>query len=380
MKKNAKIIYVCELILFIYLILFAVLINVVSPFFKSVSTIIILVVILALLIVFFGMSKDKNYLRGTSTRIVISGLLAFFIIIYALGILLGFNKGYIYSDLFTLMKNIIFVISFTVLLELIRYLIAKNSFQNGRLIFVFTILSAILNILLEINMGVLSTYEDKFIFLSKVVFPVVAGEALCSFMTVKTGMLSSVVYKLVMNLYIYILPIVPDLGNYIYSVVNILLPFILYSVLNRMIVHYDKEKEQLRKINLVVFVTPLIILLLVLVALVSGIFKHRIIAVASNSMAPTYRRGDAIIYEKVDVSNLEVGHILAFKREGLIITHRITKIWKQNGKYYFTTKGDNNKDVDLYTPKEEDVLGRVRMTFKLIGYPTVIINEYFGKE
>ena len=116
MKKNAKIIYVCELILFIYLILFAVLINVVSPFFKSVSTIIILVVILALLIVFFGMSKDKNYLRGTSTRIVISGLLAFFIIIYALGILLGFNKGYIYSDLFTLMKNIIFVISFTVLL------------------------------------------------------------------------------------------------------------------------------------------------------------------------------------------------------------------------------------------------------------------------
>ncbi|MBR3198761.1 MAG: signal peptidase I [Bacilli bacterium] len=380
MKKNAKIIYVCELILFIYLILFAVLINVVSPFFKSVSTIVILVVILALLIAFFGMSKDKNYLRGTSTRIVISGLMAFFLIIYALGILLGFNKGYIYNDFFTLMKNIIFIISFTVLLELIRYLIAKNSFQNGRLIFVFTILSAILNILLEINMGVLSTYEDKFIFLSKVIFPVVAGEALCSFMTVKTGMLPSVVYKLVMNLYIYILPIVPDLGNYIYSVANILLPFILYSVLNRIIVHYDKEKEQLRKINLVVFVTPLIILFLILVALVSGIFKHRIIAVASNSMAPTYRRGDAIIYEKVDVSNLEVGHILAFKREGLIITHRITKIWKQNGKYYFTTKGDNNKDVDLYTPKEEDVLGRVRMTFKLIGYPTVIINEYFGKE
>ena len=114
--------------------------------------------------------------------------------------------------------------------------------------------------------------------------------------------------------------------------------------------------------------------------LVSGIFKYKMIAIASNSMKPVYSRGDAVIYEKIDIKELEVGDVLAFQKDSIVVTHRITKIWRQNDKYYFTTKGDNNNTEDVFAPKEENVLGRVNIVFKYIGYPTVLINEFFRKE
>ena len=62
------------------------------------------------------------------------------------------------------------------------------------------------------------------------------------------------------------------------------------------------------------------------------------------------------------------------------MTHRIVEIWKRNDKYYFTTKGDNNNSVDGFKTSEDQVLGRVTSIYKYIGYPTVLINEFFGKE
>lgn len=380
MKKNARVIYTCEAIVALYLIWFKLNITSVSVLFKSVTALIVFSIILITLLAFFGFEKDKNFLRGSTARIVTAALMAFLLIIYGLGIVLGFRRGFLYHDLFSLIKNIAFVVMITFEIEIIRYIIAKKCFQDEKMLVIFTVLSTIFNIFMEINMGVLNTSEDKFIFLSTIIFPIMANESLCSFMTYKTGMLSSLIYKLVINLYIYILPIVPDLGNYIYSVVNILLPFILYNTLNKMIIRYEKEKAQITKMNKVVFVTPLVVLFVILVILVSGIFNHKLIAIASNSMVPMYSRGDAVIYEKVKVESLEVGDILAFKKNDIVVTHRIVKILKNGSEYSFVTKGDNNNANDTYEPKESDVLGRVRLSFKYIGYPTVLINEFFGKE
>lgn len=104
------------------------------------------------------------------------------------------------------------------------------------------------------------------------------------------------------------------------------------------------------------------------------------IAVASNSMKPKYARGDAVIYDKVNYQDLKIGDILAFNKEGTIITHRIIKIWKRGNDYYYTTKGDNNSGVDLFNPTNDNVLGVVKYRIKYIGYPTVLISEYFRKE
>jgi len=380
MKKNTKIIYISEFVLFIYLILFTLFINKLTYISKNLSAIIVLLLILLILLTFLGIKKDKSYLKGSSARIVTASLMTFMLIIYGIGIVLGFTRGYIYHNLSDFIRIIGPILIINIEIELARYIIAKNIFKSKKTLIIFTILSAILNILLEINIGTLSSSEDKFIFLSTMIFPVIAEEILCSYMTYKISLLPSIIYKLVIKLYIFVLPIVPNLGDYLYSIANIILPFIIYNILNKMVIKYEKEKQELKRANRKIFTFPLLIFLTIIILLVSGLFRYKLIAIASNSMAPVYKRGDAIVYEKVYVDNLEVGDILAFQKDNIIVTHRIVKIWKQGDDYYFTTKGDNNNTEDVFKPKSENVLGRVKFVFKYIGYPTILINEFFGKE
>ncbi len=380
MKKNTKIIYISEVVLFIYLIVLAFFINLISNDYRNISAIAVLSLILVILLAFFGIKKDKNFLKGSAARIVTASLMTFILIIYGFGIILGFNRGYFVSNIYTFIKNIIPILLINIELEIIRFMIAKNSYKKKKIIIIFTFLSIIFNVLLELNLGVLSTSEDKFIFLSTIIFPIIAEESLCSYMTYKISMLPSLIYKLVVRLYIYIFPIVPNLGDYLYSVVNIILPFTIYNILNKIIIRYEKEKQTLKKFNRVIFTIPLIISFIILIILISGVFKFKMIAIASNSMSPTYRRGDAIIYEKINTRDLEVGDILVFQKNNIVVTHRIVKKWNQDGQYYFTTKGDNNNTEDNFKTKETEALGKVRFAFKYIGYPTVLFSEYFGKE
>ena len=380
MKKNTKVIYLIELLLAIILIVLTFQINNISNNFKNNSAIVVLSIILIFLLTYFGIKKDNGYLKGSSARTIIAILMTYILVVYGLGIILGFNRGFFTKDIFLLTKNILPVLIITIELEIIRFTIVKNCYKNKKAIIIFTILSSILRILLEINLGTLNNAENRFIFLSTIIFPILAEEALCSFMSYKIAMLPSLIYKIVMNLSVYLLPIMPNLGNYLYSVAHILLPFIIYNTLNKMVIKYEKEKQKVRQSNKIIFAIPLITFLIILVLLISGISKFKLIAIASNSMSPTYKRGDAVIYEKMNSNEFEVGDVLAFQKNSIVVTHRITKIWKQGNQYYFTTKGDNNNTEDNFNVEEKEALGRVRFIFKYIGYPTVIVSEYFGKE
>ncbi len=380
MKANTKVIYISEAILLIYLVLFLRYINRIPSYLRIVSAIVVLTFMMLILLSFFGYKKRANYLKASGARIVTASLMTYIIIIYSLGIVLGFNRGYFSNNLIVLLKNALPIIIYTIELEFIRYLVIKNSINNKKIIIIFTILSIILNIFIELNLGLLSTAEDKFIFLSTIIFPVIAKELLCTYMTNKIAILPSLIYKLVISLYMYILPIVPNLGNYIYSVINIIFPFLIYRSLNKAVIRYEKEKQIIKKTNRIVFAIPLVIFFVILVILISGIFKYKMIAIATNSMSPTYRRGDAIIYEKINVEDLKVGDVLAFQTSNVVVTHRIVKIWHQGDNYYFTTKGDNNNTEDIFRPREDNVLGRVDYVIKYIGLPTVLINDYFRKE
>ena len=100
-------------------------------------------------------------------------------------------------------------------------------------------------------------------------------------------------------------------------------------------------------------------------------------------MYPELKRGDAVILEKTNKSNinsLKKGMIVAFKEEGEIVTHRILKIELQEGKEYIITKGDNNDTKDVTKKAKDDIIGIVRFKIPLIGYPAVEISDIRNKE
>ena len=149
----------------------------------------------------------------------------------------------------------------------------------------------------------------------------------------------------------------------------------------------EKYFEKLNRIK-VIFLLTILVLFIVGFSLFgigylnkskTYVYKYQIIAIATNSMVPTFERGDAIIFEKVDVHDIMVGQVLVFQSDRKIITHRVEEIVNSDNKVYFYTKGDANNARDSGIIEGDNVLGVGKTIVKFIGYPTVIINELFDK-
>lgn len=326
-----------------------------------------------------GYRKDRHFLRGNISRSIIVTLISYAIVAYLLGLFLGFNRGYISTDISKLIVGFIPTLVLAIILELTRYVIS-SSYQHSRWYVVFfTTLSSLLYILIELNVARLESSELRFVFICSTVMPIIAREALCGFLAFKIGLLPTLLFKLPLVLYPYLLPIVPDLGDYIHAVANIILPFVIYVVTNNSLRYYEKDKKQLRSINYRIITIPVLVIGIVLTILVSGIFSLQLIAVGSDSMRPVFSRGDAVLFEKVSASEIAKDDILVFRREGVIVTHRVVSIESRSGMLYFTTRGDANDSNDNFETSSEQVLGRVIMVGKYIGYPTVWLNEIFNQ-
>lgn len=377
MKKNIKIIYLLELLILILCITLILL-------FKYID--IELITIITLLIIFIislkklNLKKDNNINKQNAIGVITTVILIILIITYLLGLITGFNKGFKLNTINNIFNIFLRVITISVLNEFIRYIIFKNTYNNNKPIIIFTILSIILNIILKTNINSLNDTEQIFIYICNVVIITISEELLLSYMTYKIGLIPSIYYKLLTRTYTYILPIIPSLGNYIHSVIFVLMPYIIFLILNNNKLIFSKDLKKTKQVNTKLITIPIIITLVIMTSLISGIFRYKMIAIKSNSMQPVFRRGDAIIYKKVNIKDLKIGDTITFKYENMIIAHRIINIKYKNNKYYFETKGDNNEAKDAFITKEEDVLGKVKYVIKYIGYPTIFVQEQFRKD
>lgn len=374
MGKNIKSIYKIELlILFSIIILFF--IN--NYNYKTLIAIITFGIILFGSLLFYGKKKDNNFFKWPATKIVISVLVCYYLIILISGIYLGFNKTFFSIKIKNIFIGIVPTLIITIITEYLRFVLIRNNFTNKLAIYFITILMILFNITISININILNDSYKIFIFICTLVIPIIAQELLSTYLVLNYGFLPSIVYKLIMNLYLYLIPISTDLGDYLYSVVNILMPFTIYLTLKKFLKVDDIEKNRknINGVSLRFFSIPTTILLLVVIILVSGVTKYKMIAIASDSMYPYYGRGDAVIFEKIEVSSVQVGDILVFKSNNQILTHRVVKIKENSGILYFYTKGDANNSNDTEPVEQENILGVVRNVIKYIGYPTVKMYE-----
>lgn len=373
MKKNIKAIYITEVALLFLTIIFYVLTKVVSSDLKSYLATTFLLIVFIPNVILFGFSKEKSYYSGYAFRVVLTVLMASCIVIYLAGILLGFTRGYHFS-MHNILHSIIPIILITVLSEGLRCNVVKYSHQNKLSIILFTIILSILHILIETNYGVLDTPYHIFVYISTIVFPLIADNFICTYLVYKADYRVSIFFKLVVDLYMFVLPIVPNLGYYIYAVVKVMVPYIIFYVINKNLLQEDSRRIFVNK-SRGIYTFPVLVIAVVLVILISGLFKYKLIAVATNSMNPIFYRGDAVMIEYKKPNEVELGDILAYEHKGIIITHRIVEITEDNGKLYFATKGDANEIADPYITPQEDVIGKVDYVVKYIGFPTVWTKE-----
>ncbi len=101
-----------------------------------------------------------------------------------------------------------------------------------------------------------------------------------------------------------------------------------------------------------------------------GLFSYEPIVILSNSMHPTFSKGDIIIYQK-EKNNLNIGTIIVFENKNKTIIHRLIA---DEGTIY-KTKGDNNKNVDNINISKKDIKGIYKFHIKYLGYPAIWLNN-----
>lgn len=375
--------------------------NITKKLYVIISTIIILFFVLKLLIInkfffvleyfdlvffflvflffflFYGKPRNKNYLKKINVRYMIVLLLSYVLIIYLFGFFMGFTKSIYSFNLLTILGNIIPVGLAIFFKEYTRFIVANKSFNHIGpyvLLTIFYISITIFNSYINTDFNNLF---QVFNFICLTVLPTFAKEAVSSYITYNISYTPTLIYNLSFAIFPYVVPLYPDLGDYLNSILGIGFPFIIFLTMRKWIKYKDIDNIKLTNSFIKLICMPLIIFTSILVILISGVFSYKLIAIGSDSMNPIYYKGDAIIYKKVDIGKIKKDDILVFEHNNQVITHRVVGIIKKGNRIYFQTKGDNNEDVDAGLISNDMVLGTVRYIVKYVGYPTIWLNEFF---
>ncbi len=139
------------------------------------------------------------------------------------------------------------------------------------------------------------------------------------------------------------------------------------------------KKNKLNKIKDVIFYIFIIVSLSfsVLFAMSNdknkSIFGYRYYSILSNSMEPSYKKGDMVFVKLIPYDKVKIGDAVSFvinTRSNTTVTHRVVDILPNgcaDGTTGFVTKGDNNKEKDPFLVSEKNIIGVVIGSIPLIG-------------
>lgn len=374
MKNSYKKILIFETILFIMLILNSFIDNILNRF----SIVIFLLIAVLIFKKLFGTEKNKKrYTKDIIFELLILFLISF-IIYYLFGIIVGFYQNENFLTFYGIKEILLPLVLLIIIKEYLRFIILTKCEGNNLLYVSTCILFIALDMTNIFNLSNLSNKIKFFEFIALYFIPSISNNIVASYIAIKSNYKVNWFWILIMELYIYILPLIPNPGNYIMSIIKTIFPFLVLIKVKKF---YDKEKDEYitreyRKKQII----PLIVISLIIIIIVyftSGIFKHQVIAIASGSMEPYISRGDVVVIEKVpkDSNKLVEGQVIAYKYEGVMVVHRIEKIVETDGIRYYYSKGDANKDIDNYVIYEENIIGVVNIKIPLLGLPTVWLSE-----
>lgn len=377
-----KLINLTALLFLIYIIMFN---NVIAGYFLKYLNVINLV-FFGLLSFFayknVGFIRDNKLINYNVMQTTIISFIIYYFLTYVLGLFFGFVANAYSLTLINIIKNVILVGIYYLFREMYRYMFIKKN-NNKISCVVITLLFILLDIIMEVNAYELSSGIGIFKFVCDSVVSNIAINVLISYVSYNFNLKNTINLVYILKLPIYFIPIFPDLGNYLNSVLLIVLIFSLYYQFSLIIEKYERKinnKIYKRRDFSLLFV---ISLMLCLVGLISGLFKFHLFAIMSNSMVPVFSRGDAVLVEKLgedELNELKKGDIVAFRSsDNRMIVHRIVSIDVDNGKYYIKTKGDNNEAIDSWSVNNENIYGKVLFSIKYIGLPSVELSDLMSR-
>ncbi|MFZ5352004.1 MAG: signal peptidase I [Bacillota bacterium] len=320
-------------------------------------------------------------LRGMISTWAFNFAVIFIIISIGAGIIDGFGKSP-YSNTITGMLNNLIILSTSITArELIRsYLV--NSMTRKENYFIFILIAVFMTITnISINRFCNQTSYAKIVeFAAQYLAPEFCKNLLAVYLVYIGGAIPSIIYIGIMQFFQWYSPILPDLRWLTAGFIGILCPIFCLGIIQSI---YGKESKQIKlkdvnKENTASWIVTCIVSIMIIWFAV-GVFPVYPSVIATGSMEPKIKPGDIILVkQKLNIDDIQVGDIIQFRRDAILISHRVVEILDDKGIKSFRTKGDNNSAIDSRLVKSEEVKGKVVKVVPKLGWPTLLIKSKKG--
>ena len=307
----------------------------------------------------------------------------FYIIINVVaGLIDGLGKSPYSHSLTGVITNIIFVGSALVGREFIRsYLVNSFTKKENYLIFIFISLLMTLTNFSISKFSSLATIEEFVQFLAQYFLPKFSESIFASYLVFLGGPVTSIIYLSIIEGFHWLSPVLPDLKWITTALVGILCPIFFLMTLQTMYLTHTKQfkkREQDEESPVGWIITSIISIGIIWFTV--GVFPIYPSVIATGSMEPMIKPGDVILVRKITdmdgINALEEGDVIQFKRDSILISHRIVEVVNDEKEgIQFRTKGDNNSGVDGQLVKPQDIKGTIEYTVPKIGWPTLLIKS-----
>lgn len=226
------------------------------------------------------------------------------------------------------------------------------------------------------NMNNLDTFVE---FIGFTLFASISCNLMYNYVSNRYGAIPIIIYRLITVLYVYFIPIIPNVYIFFRSVLRIVYPYLIYQLLEyaypskkRVIAYIDKRKSMIIKIIICVITVAIAML-------ISCEFKYGILLIGSGSMTGTINKGDAIVFEKYDgEKEIEEGQIVVFNERNIQVVHRVIDAKKVNGVDRYVTKGDANIEKDEGYITKNDIAALYKFKISYMGWPSLWLRDIFS--
>lgn len=319
--------------------------------------------------------KNKEYVK----KMIIVALI-YIITYFFLGFIFGFLKSPYSHKLIPLLKNFWQIIIPVIGIEYIRSVLV-NSNRSSKLYIIFSlILFFILELGINSFLSNIVFREEAFKYMASSVIPLFASSLLYTYLSIKGSYTLVLAYRLIIQSMLLLAPIYPNLDWFVTGIIGVLVPALIYVLFKY---EFEKRKrdssrENLKKNNPLAYI-PFFLFVLVFCAFMIGMFEYQPIAIVSNSMYPVFKRGDAVIFSKVNENSLkeiEKDTIIVYRIGNQQIIHRVIAIKQIKGEIFYQTQGDANNSPDLELVSQDQVIGIYNLAVGYIGYPSVWLSEF----
>lgn len=323
--------------------------------------------------------KKKDIALSYKSQIILQmiGFAGIYVVInYLLGIYFGFYKSY---ESFTIDKIGKYIIPYVMIIissEILRFELLCRKEKYVKIVIMVAMVLA--DIALKWQMYDFSKLNDFLSILGLVIFASIASNLLYNYISPKYGYKPIIVYRLITTLYLYIMPVLPNIYEFLQAMISIVFPYLIFLFLEYTYTKRQKVETPVGKGRRVVNIIIVFTIAIFIVLIISCKFYVGILAIGSESMTGTINKGDAVVFVKYTDQEIEDGDVIIFTKNNQTVVHRVARIIENNGEAYYYTKGDNNETVDDGYITDEDIIGISKFRIKYIGYPTIWVRDIFS--